>query len=805
MNKSTLTILLILLLFCIQGLAQPMEFRTDHFSLSVSRYGRLVKMTNTATGIDYLAEKIPAPLIRIRCDTTWEMPSVADYEPEKGIITLSFSHCGIIAEIIVSEKKSHLVFELFSLKPAGKVNAVCWGNYPIRIGQTIGEVIGVVSDEDYAIGLQALNVKTLGGELKNAEGSEDMRGSVAVKADHGSNIQAYSLDRSKPRKQDVWCEYYPHFPDMPVKPIYNETPAGSKIALFGCPANLVLKHIGEIELAEGLPHPMIDGTWIKESPETGRAYLISDFNETNIDTLLEYTRKAGLMSLYHEGPFRSWGHYILDSARFPHGNAGMSQCAEKARKMGLRLGVHTLTTFINTNDPYVTPVPDTRLALTGSTVLTAGIDAIARDIPVATNEYFNNTKANTLYAVRIGNEIIRYREVSSEAPYILSDCQRGAFGTVAASHVKGATADKLMDYPYEVFFPDYSLQQEIAGNLASFFNETGVSHMDFDGHEGCYSTGEGDFAMQAFADKVFRETRHTLVNGTSRSSHYYWHICHYWNWGEPWYGGFRESQSDYRIDNQPLLERNYMPNMLGWFLLSPATTQEDIEWMMARAAGYNAGFALVARLRSLRINPATEQLLGLISLWQDASRKKIFSPGQIKRLKDPSNDFHLEKDHLGWKLFPFTKYRFSHEQVELQPGQPVISEWEFENKDAEQPLAFTLTIMGNDGGTTHEGKDGNKPSGETITNLRIQLDGYLPMEFPGAYKEGNSLVCDGSKIKLYDEKGRYKQDVEFSQSIPVLTAGKHRIKFNCTFPDNSLLKTRFIIKTISQPELIPES
>jgi len=95
---------------------------------------------------------------------------------------------------------------------------------------------------------------------------------------------------------------------MPVDAIASETTVGSKIALFGCSENQVLPRIGAIELAEGLPHPMINGIWIKQSPETGRAYMISDFNEKNVDDMLDYTQQAGLISLYHEGPFQSWGH-----------------------------------------------------------------------------------------------------------------------------------------------------------------------------------------------------------------------------------------------------------------------------------------------------------------------------------------------------------------------------------------------------------------------------------------------------------------------------------------------------------------
>jgi hypothetical protein len=786
-NGMTFSGLFVTLLMAFQFFGPETTVKTNDFSLSFTEKGQVTGLSDTKTGTNYLVTGQNASLLKVRVKGVWIDPEKASWDKQKQIITLSFQQNKLTAKVRVSEKKSHLRLELLKMQPEGIADAITWGPYPLKISETIGEVVGVVRNGTYAIGIQSLNVKTLGGILKDGEGSENNRGSAAVKQDYGSSLQAYALDRSIERKLDVWSESSPRFPAMPVPPIKGETLEGSAIALFGCPEKSVLQHIGEIELAEGLPHPVIKGVWIKESPETGRAYMISDFNENNVDTLLNWANKAGLSGLYHEGPFKSWGHYIIDSTRFPHGNAGVKACVEKADKLGLRLGVHTLSAFINTNDPYVTPIPDKRLAVTGSADLVNDINADNSVIEVTTNQYFNNTVANALHSFRIGDEIIRYKAVTNQPPYQLTDCQRGTFGTKAAAHRKGEKASMLADYPYEVFFPNFDLQQEIAGNLARFFNETGVSQMDFDGHEGCYSSGQGDYAMQAFADKVFRETKHNLINGTSRSNHYYWHICHYWNWGEPWYGGFRESQSDLRFENQPFLERNYMPNMLGWFLVSATTTPDDIEWMMARAAGYNAGFALVARANGFGKNPNIDKILGLIKLWQDIYRNHLFTPEQRVRLKDPKNDFHLEKDAKGFELYPFTKYSFEYVNQMLQPGQPTYSEWKFVNRDKAQPLFFSIVLAGTIG---------------EISNPRIELDGYFQLDLPGNYKAGYSVVCDGSQVKLYNEKGKFIHNIAISSKIPELSAGNHKLKFDCKFSSDSDLKINIAVKTISKPELI---
>jgi hypothetical protein len=337
----------------------------------------------------------------------------------------------------------------------------------------------------------------------------------------------------------------------------------------------------------------------------------------------------------------------------------MKRCAEKAKEAGLNFGVHTLTNFISTDDPYVTPVPDKRLAITGYGLLSKNIDSQMSVIPISTIEFFNDNQNNNLHTVRIGDELITYKSVNTSQPYILLECQRGAFGTQAASHTENDTVKKLIDHAYKVFFPDIQLQREIAVNLAKFFNAAGISHLDFDGHEGCFASGEGDYASVLFAEDFYKTLDHEFVNGTSRSKPYYWYINTLCNWGEPWYGGFKESMQEYRISNQAMLERNYFPNMLGWYMLTKTTTMAEMEWMLARSAGWNAGFAMVTRVNAIRENVSGPALLDAIRIWEEARLTGVFTPEQKELLKDPKREFHLEKvGENEWKLSELTETRY---------------------------------------------------------------------------------------------------------------------------------------------------
>lgn len=762
------------------------RFSTPQFTVALSAAGHVTSFRDVAGAKEYLAPRQPAPFLSVRTAAGTEPPSRLT---RIGNDTLRFTYTRSRAtiDVTVRARPRHLTFDVVRVSPPDVIDAVIWGPYPTRISKTVGEIVGVVRDGRYAIGIQALNPKTIGSYPDNAEGFDMSRGRAAEPRPWGSVLQCYSLDRSRPREADVWLG---SFPAMPIEPIPGETVVGSKIALFGCPEPEVLDVIEAIEIAEGLPHPMLDGVWFKRSPHQGRSYLIADFDEQMLDTLLACTERAGLMSLYHMQPFASWGHYRVNTKIFPAGAEGLRACVEKARARGIRLGAHTLTTFIQTNDPYVTPTPDPRLAKTGYSTLTAAIDTAATAIPVASRAYFANEKANWLHAAVIGDEIIRYRAVSDAAPWVLLDCQRGAFGTRIAPHPQGATIGKLLDHPYEVFFPNFALQREIAHNLARTFNEAGLEQMDFDGHEGCASTGQGDYAYTLFPQDFYDSLDHPVINGTSNSKHYYWHVNSYCNWGEPWTEGFRESMQEYRINNQALFERNYLPNMLGWYLLTPSTTLSDIEWMLARASGFNAGFALATNMEAVRSNPGLGPILDAIREWESARRTGVFSPAQRALMKDPKKEFHLEAAGPGtWRLYPFHETApFRHERIVRQPGEPTSARWVFTTPDSRQPLQFKLRVLG-DGGS--------------IADPSFDVDRSSRISFAVELQPGQTLVCEGTTTaRVYDTKGRHVSTVTATGTIPLMAPRSHEVKFACEFRGTAPPAVTVTFKTRGEGETV---
>ena len=780
MKKTFTLFIVILFLLNINANAQ-LFFNAGKLKIGISDKGNIVSLKNTIENMEYIYKDTLAPLISIKTAMGIENPASMSFNTVDSVLTLSYIENKIDLKIKVTTKKTHLVFELISTNKPMQIDAVIWGPYPTTISKIIGEIIGVVRNDNFALGIQVLNVKTLGGKLMNNEGSDISRSSTAAKQHWGSTLQAFAINRSKARNVDVWNK---DFPNAPVEAMPGENVMGSKIAFFGCAEKDALNTIGEIEIAEGLPHPFINGVWSKVSPETGRSYIISNFNEKNIDEMLAYTKRSGLMSLYHEGPFQNWGHYDFDTVyTFFNNKEGVKTCVKKAKEQGILLGVHTLSNFITTDDKYVTPIPDERLAITGFSFLATDINEKDSTITVLSPEYFNNEKRNNLHAIKIGKEIIRYRTVTATAPYQLLNCQRGAFSTHISTHKKGDKAGKLMDHPYGVFFPNIDLDKEIARNLAKIFNETGISQMDFDGSEGSLSCGQGDYGVEVFAKEFYDNLDHTVINGTSNSEPFYWHINNYCNWGEPWYGGFNESMQQYRIDNQGLFDRNYLPHMLGWYLLTANTTLSEMEWMLARAAGYDAGFAMVVRYNDAKKNKNTEQLLDAINNWETVRRLHAFTAEQKERLKNPKNEFHLERESVSaWNLYQYhVSDPFIHEKIIKQPGEPVNSSWTFTNQDNEQLFSFRIAA--------EKGKG-------TVKDITLVVDNYYELKIPLVLNAGEKIISVANDIlEVYNAKGKLINTIVVSK-FPMLTKGQHTITFDCKFEeeDTPKLSVYFITK-----------
>ena len=780
------------------------KLKTKSLEVSIDETGSITGFFDKSGKTNFISKDTASPLMSIKIDDEILLPIKAIASEDNIILTYEN---GIIATVNIEEKETHLVFELVSISNNTNIELIVWGPYTTIINKIIGETVGVVRSDHYAIGIQSLNPKTLGGypwksndcmpqiDVFDQDDPSDMsekgkryvlyRVEAAKPTIYGSSLQAYCRNRNEDRILENWGhEYYvaPSFDDGGI--------LGSKIALFGCKADEALLTIGSIELSENLPHPLINGSWGKTSSQASAAYMIFSFGEDDIQKAIDLTKKAGLGYLYHPGPFETWGHFKLNDKQFPNGIEGLKNCVDIANSQGITIGLHTLSNFISTNDAYVTPVPDDRLAKVGSSNITEEITIFQTEIPIQSPTFFNQYKNNHLKTVIINNELIRYGEVSSEEPWKLINCVRGAFNTIASKHSINSEISKLADHGYKVFLTNSELSMEVAETISNIFNKTGLRQISFDGLEGCRSTGMGNYGEVLFTtswyNKLDENIKSHFIADASRTSHYFWHIYTRMNWGEPWYGGFRESQTEYRLKNQKYFKRNLMPGMLGWFKMTSETSIEDAEWLLARSAAFDAGYALVTSSEAIENNGDYDRIMSLIGDWEKVRIQGVFSDDQKLRMEDINNEFTLRNVRENeWVLTQVSSNKFKHEKKTLQPGEPLYTTFNFNNNGKEQVLNFIITAV-----------DGE------VSNIKIEIDNYNEIILPITLKKGQSIKYFG-KEKAYIYNGNWQLISEFkiNSSVFIITPGNHSISFDCNFAnlgDEPLAKLE--LRTLGESE-----
>lgn len=603
--------------------AKPPTFKTDTATFTIGDHGGFTAIEAAGTRRNYLAANQPAPVLQVNVAGRDLMPESASWDGTTNRLTLAYPQ-GIKADVKVVAKPTHLVMELIGTDTA-KVDMVRWGPFPTTINRVVGEMVGVVRDSDFAVGIQALNAKTQGGEPCGDDFQEHRYMApdtvahdgilavnprprqhfcaVAKATPFGSVLQLHCWEHERADAFFTRTTRLPYSPSVPVK-YPGESVIGTKIALFACPEPAVLETLGKIEVAENLPHPMVDGKWIKTNPRLGPIpHLCFEFDENNLDEFISVAKACDIHWIYHNSPWATWGHFPSKPGMFPRGMDSFIACADKIHKAGLHLGVHTLSTFITADDAYVA------------------------------------------------------------VPYGHPDLARIDGPGTKSGHVTSSYGGK------KIYFGNRALSAEIAGNCARIVNAAKLDQFEFDGVESNWSTGLGGYGRDLFYDAfnvaLAPDRKDRVMIGGSNLDNYGWHSYCGANWGEPWYDTFRKSMIDYRLDMVHLHARNYLPKMLGQFFIHPEGEKpEDIEWLMALSTGYDAGYSLTfgrggssymhgePTSESARLRPANlDELTGIIRTWRRALKAGVFTSDLKRQFQDKEREFQLAANgENAWNL-----------------------------------------------------------------------------------------------------------------------------------------------------------
>jgi hypothetical protein len=679
------------------GNLHSMEFQAGNTTLNISDSGYIDRMLHREENLIFGKG---SPLLQIRLDGSEKLLSptkaaITREDASRALVHLSYPN-GVEAFIDVKENEHYLRMRLKRVESTVTVNKVIWGPYRTTMSDPHGAIAGILYQGDYSFVLQSLNAKTVGGQ-------EDRRptrdNNTARGFDGGSQVEAFSIDRTRPVTKDAWSSL-----SVKCLPVPGETVIGSSIALFGSDKKELVKVFPLLEKQEKLPSPKLMGEWNKVSWFANSTRLRIHFSEANIDQCIALAKACGVKTLYHPEAFSTWGHFTLNRGLFPNGRAGLKACVEKAEKEGVILGIHTLSNFITINDAYITPKPHPNLAVSGVTRLAKDLEPGDRDIQLADDapiDIYRKQASGGDYegggshkVLRIGDELIYFDRVSEQKPWTLHGCQRGWNGTKAARHRQGSEVAKLISHPYKVFFPDMNLLTEMAENLADLVNETGIKRMSFDGFEGCYASGHGKYGCNRFATAFYQRLKDKNFSlCSSITTNYFWHILSFESWGEPWTGGFRASHFDYRLKSIATLNNNLIPFKLGQFNFGQANLG-DINWLMGFSAGHNAGVDLYISPDVLD-KPGQKAKVEAIRDWTSYRREGSITPAQRLQLQNPLYEFTLMRDqdgeltlgtHKEWKTLDAKQAvakdslvwidKLYHTSEQREPGQPTNASWD---------------------------------------------------------------------------------------------------------------------------------
>ena len=475
-------------------------------------------------------------------------------------------------------------------------------------------------------------------------------------------------------------------------------------------------------------------------------YLIMDFAEKDFQKAQDLCHQGGFEYLLHRYPFSTYGHYLWNPDFATEGDASVARMVQEAESEGIHLGIYIQADAISVNDAFFSPRYYKQLRPQGEVSLFDDISLEQPDMAIYRTAVLD--VPSSLNLLLIDDEMIVYGTMEPASDLmLLHQLKRGAYGTKVAAHRKNTHAYKLADDPGRFVFPDGALKDSVRSHLDRRILAAGISFTEYTFNEG-----------------------NTLLNEAQRIQN-----VERWN---------KEYE---RLEGKAM--------MLGWLPIhgsgrvQQSTTIEDVEWMLSKSAAYDAGYGMVVGQAVVRRYGQLGRIMDLACAWNDLRLSGMLSEEQKEAMKDPYQDWHLERDDEGgfW-LYPlYVSPRHICRFVEGENGLYVAGPWEWKR---EEEGSFGLRVY-------VEGK------GE-IQNPVVHI-GDEELLFPCTVKANQFLVYDFDTVA-------YITDLEYNTIETVtpvgqalLPEGQTEVRFSCTFANPRLApKVSLRYLTREEPWLLTE-
>lgn len=367
----------------------------------------------------------------------------------------------------------------------------------------------------------------------------------------------------------------------------------------------------------------------KNGPAVKDGYIFVDLTENNAARLLPIIKRSGFpyVLIYSSTWASSLGSYAFNKKNYPNGLAGLQQVVRSANALGIKVGLHTLTSFIGKNDPLVPQVARSGLLKDDQSSLYADIDATTNRIVAAdslatfptTPAFYGNAKAGL--DILIDDEIMSCPTLEKTSHGVFNACRRGLYGTQAKPHRAGATiyhlAERYGSYLTDLRTP---LKTQIAKRLGEVINDAGIDMLYFDGGEVGTANGDAGWFVAEQQIEILKQVRRPLlIEGSGVVPRLWPYLTRIVDDDFASLATIDFLDKHKIAEVQPQRKNILMPDNLGWLGLLketpayPATTPEEIATYVARSLALDTPLGIETSTDSLDNNPYTGQILNTLA------------------------------------------------------------------------------------------------------------------------------------------------------------------------------------------------
>jgi hypothetical protein len=381
-------------------------------------------------------------------------------------------------------------------------------------------------------------------------------------------------------------------------------------------------------------------------------------------------------------------------------------------------------------------------------VTTVPVDESTQAMSTTTGFFVRNS-----VTIQIDDELITYAGISKEAPYAFTECTRGAYGTTAAQHAKGAKVHHLKEC-FGLFTPgaDTTLLAEIAANSASTFNECGFDMMYLDALDGedILAGRENSWHYGSkFVFEIANRLEKPALFEMSTFHHHLWYVrARMGAWDHP-------TRSHKRFIDIHLAANQsgagmFLPMNLGWWAVKvwtgprgEPTFPDDIEYLMGKSLGAGMGISLMGvNPGNIDANPAYVRLAPVFQQYEELRHANYFPESVKEQLRTPGREFTLEQTDNGeWQ---FREMGYDKHKVCGLDGWS--DSWTVENRFSSQPLMLRIEAL-------RSAASYDSPDGVVVEDFAHVADVYTTKQAKAGI-EGD-LVRSTDVVKVGDASARF--------------------------------------------------